>query len=201
MQEILFSKFIQNSHELWAQATDVDFLTAIEEDTISPDAFQQWLEQDYHFVKGLLSAQAIMTSKTPRPSQSVLIRGLAAMDHELNWFEDNASKRGYNLQSEINPVCQRYIDYLMTAAYNQPYEVNLAVIFGVEVAYLAGWSSIEAKGPYEEFIRRWSNPEFVSYVKELQQCAEENPHPEQQKQFDQVLRHERDFWRMTMEPE
>jgi len=199
MQEILLSPFIQNSHELWAQATDVDFLTAIEEDAISPNAFQKWLEQDYHFVKGLVCVQSIMTSKTPRPSQSVLIRGLAAMDHELDWFEKNAKERGYNLECEPHPFCQRYIDFLMTSAYNQPYEVNLAVIFGVEVAYLAGWSSIEAKGPYEEFIRRWSNKEFAEYVKELQIHAENNSHPNQQKQFDQVLRHERDFWRMTME--
>ena len=48
-----------------------------------------------------------------------------------------------------------------------------------------------------EFIRRWSNAQFVEYVGELLCLCEQSPHADQQAQFNEVLRHERDFWRMT----
>lgn len=85
----------------------------------------------------------------------------------------------------------------MRSAYTEPIAVLLAILFGIEVSYLAAWSALKPEGVYKEFIERWSNPHFVEYVAKLQDLAEKHPHEGQQSAFDQVLELERDFWRMT----
>jgi len=54
-------------------------------------------------------------------------------------------------------------------------------------------------GPYAEYIERWSNSLFVDYVAELLGICDHDPDEIQQRQFNEVLRHERDFWCMTWE--
>jgi hypothetical protein len=38
--------------------------------------------------------------------------------------------------------CRRYCDFLIQAAYREPYPVLLAILFGVEASYLAAWSRL-----------------------------------------------------------
>jgi hypothetical protein len=49
------------------------------------------------FAQGLTTFEAIMVAKTPRPAQKVLIAGLAAMDGEMDWFEEMARNRNLDL--------------------------------------------------------------------------------------------------------
>ena len=48
------------------------------------------------------------------------------------------------------------------------------------------------------FIGR-PDPQFVEYVRQLLQLCDGYPHEDQQQYFNEVLRHERDFWKMTWE--
>ena len=73
-----------------------------------------------------------------------------------------------------------------------------AVLYGIEVSYYAGWSSLTPEGPYREFIERWSNPEFGAYVAGLRELADACVDARSQPLFDEVLRHEEAFWNMTM---
>ena len=75
----------------------------------------------------------------------------------------------------------------------------MRVLFGVEVAYTEAWVRLTPAGPYAEFIERWTHPGFRRYVAELMRLADAHSHPGQQAAFDEVLRHEVDFWRMTWE--
>jgi thiaminase/transcriptional activator TenA len=121
------------------------------------------------------------------------------MENELTWFEGRAEEAHWSLDAPPHPICRRYCDFLVAAAHARPYGVLAAILFAVEASYLAGWSQLPASGPYAECIQRWSSPPFAAYVLALRGLAESNPHPEQQAAFDEVLRHERDFWRMTWE--
>ena len=73
----------------------------------------------------------------------------------------------------------------------------LSLFYGVEVAYAVAWSRLEVRGPYAEFIDRWTHEDFQAYVRVLSSLADEHPHPRQQAMFNEVMRHEREFWRMT----
>jgi len=191
--------FVVNAGMLWREGTEAKFLDSIQDGSLPKEAFDRWLVQDYLFAKGLTTFQAIAAARAPRSTQKVLIAGLGAMDAELEWFERLASERSLDLDVPHHQTCQRYVDYLIAAAYTQPSEVLVAILFGVEVAYLSGWSALEASGPYAEFVTRWSTEHFLAYVHQLHDACVLHPHQRQQDQFNEVLRHERDFWIMTYE--
>jgi len=197
MQEIATSRLVLAAGDLWREAVNPRFLRALADGTLAPTAFQRWLVQDYHFANGLLSFQAVMTSKAPREGHGLLIGGLAALEQELAWFERHAERLGLRLNSPVHPVGRRYVDYLIAAAYVQPFGVQAAILFAVEAAYLAAWSALSPAGPYAEFIARWSNTQFAEYVRRLGALAQHHQHPQQAEHFNQVLKHERDFWEMT----
>lgn len=193
------SALVLGAGDLWRTGTTADFLSAIGDGNLPSEAFHRWLVQDYAFAKGLTAFQSVAIAKTPRPAQKVLIAGLFALDGELDWFEQKAREHQLDLTVANHPTCRRYVDYLIAAAYTQPYQVLLSILYGVEAAYLCGWSSLEPSGPYAEYIQRWSNPMFGEYVTELLGICDDEPDEIQQRQFNEVLRHERDFWRMTWE--
>ena len=198
-REFETSPLVVGAGELWPQAIHADFLSAIGDGNLPREAFERWLVQDYLFAQGLTTFEAIAVAKTPRPAQKVLIAGLAAMDAEMDWFEEMARSRNFHLSALPHPTCRRYVDFLVASAYSLPFEVLLAVLYSVEVSYLCAWGELNPIGPYAEFIQRWSNPQFVEYVRQLLQLCDGNPHEDQQQYFNEVLQHERDFWRMTWE--
>ena len=197
MREFNESRLASGAGELWDLGTRAEFLDAVGDGSLPAEAFNRWLVQDYLFVRGFAVFAALTIAKTPRPAQSTLIAGLSALDDELDWFEAHARARSLRLDTEFHPVCRRYVDFLIAAGYVQPYQVLLAIYYGVEVAYTVAWSRVQMQGPYAEFIERWTHEDFQDYVRLLAKLADEHPHQEQQPLFDQVMRHERDFWRMT----
>ncbi len=199
MREFEESPLVVGSGDLWQQATRAKFLSAIGDGTLPEEAFRRWLAQDYLFAKGLTSFQAIVTAKAPREPQRLLIAGLSALDEEMDWFESSAADRGVDLGVGAHPICRRYVDFLIASAYSQPFEVSLAILYGVEVSYVVAWSRLQMTGPYAEVVKRWSSDQFVKYVQGLRALSIQFQHPDQQNHFNDVLRHERDFWHMTWE--
>ena len=111
----------------------------------------------------------------------------------------HAARLQVDLDILPHPTCRRYTDFLMRCAYTQPYRVLLAILFGVEASYHAAWSALAPSGPYAEFIKRWSNPDFGAYTTTLGGLAERNLQEAAQEHFNEVLAHERDFWKMAWE--
>lgn len=199
MEDFDQSRLVHGAGELWDLGTSARFLDAAGNGTLPEEAFSRWLVQDYLFVRGFATFVSLLIAKSPRPIQTVLIKGLTAVDNELDWFESHADQRNLDLSTNPDPVCSQYVDFLIAAAHTQPLEVLLAILFGVEVAYTVAWGRLKPEGPYAEFIDRWTHPDFRAYVHELKDLAETHPQPRQQEFFNRVMRHERDFWRMTWE--
>ena len=149
MKHFIESRLARGTGELWDLGTRAAFLDAVGDGTLPEEAFNRWLVQDYQFVKGFTAFAALTAAKTPRPGQSVLIAGLSAIDQELDWFEEHAGSRGLDLDVDPHPVCRRYVDFLTRAGYSEPFEVLLAIFFGVEVAYTVAWGELEARGPMQ----------------------------------------------------
>ena len=193
------SVLVQGAGRLWQAATTAKFLEAIGDGTLPVEAFNHWLVQDCHFADGLTVFQALAVAKTPRQFRKPLVAGLNALEAELEWFEIQARVRGLDLGAPVNEVCRRYTNFLGRVAYSEPFPVLLATLFGVEASYLAAWSRLTPVGQYAEFIERWSNAGFQEYVDSLRGLTESNPHAANQRHFNEVLVHERDFWQMTWE--
>ncbi len=190
----------------WEAATRHPFLEGIRKGTLPQAAFERWLVQDYHFVRGLLRAQAFILACAPRADQRVLASGLVALVDELDWFELHAASRGLSLEVEVAPTCARYVDFLLGLR-DQPYAVQIVVLWACERAYLDAWTNAAPGAPrYEEFVRRWTQPAFRTYVAELEDAArralQEAPEAVRRaadQAFRQVAELERDFWDMAWE--
>ena len=172
LREFEESPLVVGAGELWHEATEAAFLSAIRDGNLPREAFQRWLVQDYSFAKGLATFQAIAVARAPRPAQIVLIGGLSALDAELDWFEQNAQQQALDLNSALHPTCRRYVDYLIASAYTQPFEVLLAILYGVEASYLCAWSALEASGTYAEFINNTEENEPRSRYNEKSPAQE-----------------------------
>jgi thiaminase/transcriptional activator TenA len=189
--------FIQNAGPLWNEATCAPFLEALAAGTLPVEAFQRWLAQDYLFAKDLTAFQAILLAKAPRDCHKALVGGLGALDKELEWFESQARRLQVDLGIAPHPTCRRYTDFLLRCAYTEVYPVLIAMLFGVEASYLAAWSAFVPAGHYAELIARWSSSDFAAYVEALGGLADRHPHEAAQQHFNEVLVHEREFWKMS----
>jgi formylaminopyrimidine deformylase / aminopyrimidine aminohydrolase len=86
---------LQRHPDEWARATRHPFLTAVRDGTLPDGAFDTWLVQDALFVADLLTFQARLLARAPRPAQAVLAAGAASLVAELDWSRRRRPPAGW----------------------------------------------------------------------------------------------------------
>ncbi len=180
---------------LWATATRHPFLDAVRDGTITDSAFDRWLVQDALFVADLLTFQARLLARAPRRAQAVIAGGCVALVAELDWFEDQAARRGLRLNQPALPATLAYRT-LQQRLDLETYQAAVTALWVIERVYLLAWTSAASdSSPFGEFVEHWTAPAFADYVDALGELAT----PEQ---FDElvgdVLSHEVAFWDMAL---
>ena len=180
---------------LWSAATRHPFLDAVRDGAITDAAFDRWLVQDALFVGDLLTFQARLLARAPRTAQAVLAGGCVALVAELDWFEDQAARRGINLDHPPLPATLAYRE-LLGRLDTTPYEAAVTALWALERVYLLAWSSAASDAsPFGEFVEHWSAPSFADYVDALGKLAVPDRHDEL---VADVLEHEVAFWDMAL---
>ncbi len=180
---------------LWSAATRHPFLEAVRDGTITDSSFDRWLVQDALFVSDLLTFQARLLARAPRTAQAVLAGGCVALVAELDWFEEQAARRGMDLEQPALPATLAYREVLarLDAA---PYEAAVTALWVLERVYLLGWAfAASATSPFGEFIEHWTVPAFADYVDALGALAVPDRHDEL---VADVLAQEVAFWDMAL---
>ncbi|WP_019970525.1 hypothetical protein [Mycobacterium sp. 141] len=150
--------------DLWTAATRHTFLDAVRDGNISDAAFDRWLAQDALFVADLLTFQARLLARAPRPAQTVLAGGCAALVAELDWFDEQAAQRHIELPAAPLPATLAYRE-LLRRLDNEPYDAAVTALWAIERVYLLAWrSAASPTSPFGEFVAHWTVPEFASYV-------------------------------------
>ncbi|MGW0161333.1 thiaminase II/PqqC family protein [Mycobacterium sp. NPDC003323] len=184
------------SDALWTAATRHPFLDAARDGTLAAASFDRWLSQDALFVADLLTFQARLLARAPRPAQEVLAGGCAALVAELDWFDEHATRRGLDADVDPLPTTLAYRD-LLRRLDDEPFEAAVTALWVIERVYLLGWTSAKSPtSPFAEFIDHWTVPEFASYVDGLTALARPEAH---QGLVDEVLKLEVEFWNMAWE--
>jgi formylaminopyrimidine deformylase / aminopyrimidine aminohydrolase len=192
------SELIERNRDAWRAATEHPFLAGVREGTLDPARFSAWLGQDYLFAGALLSFQARLLARAPRPAQPTLVRGAAALVDELTWFETQAGQRGLSLAAVPAPSTLDYLA-LLGRLDTSPTPVALVALWALERVYRDAWqAAAPGAEPYREIVAHWTEPGFADYVAELEHLADialtDFPSAEQQTVFDEVLRLEIAFW-------
>lgn len=180
---------------VWTAATRHPFLDAVREGTISDAAFDRWLAQDALFVGDLLTFQARLLARAPRPAQAVLAGGCVALVQELDWFQVQGARRELDLRQPALPATVAYADLLrrLDAA---PYEFAVTALWVLERVYLQAWAyAAPSSARFREFVEHWTTSGFESYVDALGELAT----PEGQDELvARVLAQEVAFWDMAL---
>lgn len=127
---------LEHHASAWREATRHPFLDAVRDGTPSRQAFATWLAQDYLFVRDVLIFQARLLARAPRADQAVLARGLVAIEAELSWFEEQAERRGLDLQAPRHPTSAAYRDFLLRFLEHEPYPAAITALWALERVYL-----------------------------------------------------------------
>ncbi len=188
----------------WHEATHHPFLEAVRDGTLSWQAFATWLTQDYLFVRDALTFQARLLARAPRADYAVLARGLVAIEAELGWFEEQAERRGLDLQAPRHPTSATYRVFLLNLKH-EPYPAAITALWALERAYLEAWRGATPGHPeYREFVEHWTTPEFADYVTGLEgsagsalEAGGEREQEQAEAAFLEVTRLEKDFWEMA----
>jgi thiaminase/transcriptional activator TenA len=187
----------------WQAATDHPFLAGVRDGTLTRQAFQAWLAQDYLFVRDLLAFQARLLARAPRHAQAVLASGLVSLESELGWFEEHAGRRRLVLDVPRQATTIAY-RALLERQLSEPFAIPMAALWAVERAYLGAWRTAAPGAPeFAEFVQHWTAEPFAEYVRGLQVAAEFElqavPHVLDRATgaVRDVLALERDFWAMA----
>ncbi|CCG01102.1 TenA family transcriptional regulator [Blastococcus saxobsidens] len=184
--------------DAWRDATRHPFLTAVRDGTLAPAAFDTWLAQDSLFVADLLRFQARLLARAPRPAQAVLAAGCVALVDELAWFEEQAARRGLDLDAAPLPATAAYAALLERLdAGDVP--TALAALWTIERTYLDAWSAALPGAPaYREFVEHWTVPGFAGYVTGLEAAADASGGGDDAV-FAEVVAAETAFWNTAVE--
>jgi formylaminopyrimidine deformylase / aminopyrimidine aminohydrolase len=180
---------------LWTAATRHPFLDAVREGTITDTAFDRWLVQDALFVGDLLTFQARLLARAPRPAQAVLAGGCVALVAELDWFGRQATHRGIDLGQPPLAATLAYRELLIRLD-AMPYDAAITALWALERVYLLAWTSaVSTTSPFGEFVDHWTEQGFASYVDALGDLAIPANHSDL---IGDVLSQEVAFWDMAL---
>jgi formylaminopyrimidine deformylase / aminopyrimidine aminohydrolase len=197
-------QLLETHSAAWKEATVHPFLTHCRTGEILPQQFNCWLVQDYLFVIEFTRMAARLLAAAPVHHFDTLLSGLMALKDELLWFQNQATERQLNLETERQPTCIEYCNF-MASLVLAPYAVQSTAFWAIEYAYNQGWQLPgHMVPPYDEFANRWGNSAFTSYVDVLKQQADESLatasldiHQQAEAAFLEVAQLEKSFWQMA----
>ncbi len=204
MEDVRAQDLIDRHREAWQSATNHPFLDGAREGSLSQNAFATWLVQDYLFVTDGLAFQSHIVARAPRRDQGLLINGLAALEAELGWFEDQSRRWNLKLDAPRHPTTGAYRDFLNSLE-NESYAAKITALWALERAYLESWRNASPGHPdYRPFVEHWTTPEFAGYVTGLEgatdaalEAVDESERERAEAAFVEVISLEREFWEMA----
>ena len=202
---------VQQQHSAaWRSIVEHRFLNDIGGGAGIERGFARWLEQDYHFVAGLIPFVGELIGRLDgRSALTAEIAGaIPVLQSELALFEKEAGAFGADvLRSTASPVCFNYLNYLHRLSSKEHPAVALLAYWTLEQAYFDGWSHVRECGSSDprlaDFIANWTCPEFGAYVDYLRQSVDDLM-PESQFEmasstFLQTVRFEFLFWNLGLQ--
>ncbi|XP_057959602.1 probable bifunctional TENA-E protein isoform X2 [Malania oleifera] len=208
--------WVKKHRLIYTGATRHPFILAIRDGTLDFSSFKRWLGQDYIFVRAFVAFVASVLLKARKELEEnsdmdVILRGLASLNDEIEWFKKEASKWEVQLSSIVplkaNEDYCRFLEGLVSPEVEYP--VAITAFWAIEAVYQESFAHCLEEGsntPAElkEACQRWGNDGFGLYCHSLQKIA--NRHLEKASAgvlakaevvLLQVLEHEFEFWNMS----
>ncbi|KAL8153643.1 hypothetical protein V2J09_011403 [Rumex salicifolius] len=201
---------------IYVGATRHPFILSIRDGRVDRSAFKRWLGQDYVFVRKLIPFVASLLLKASKESDDesdvdVLLGGMAALNDEISWFKNEASKWDVQLDKivpqETNLEYCRFLESLMQP--ETEYAVSMTTFWAIEAVYQQSFAHCledDSNAPTELIAtcERWGNEGFGQYCHSLQRIANrclskasDDTRARAEVALLHVLEHEVAFWNMS----
>lgn len=208
--------WLRKHRQLYTGATRHPFILSIRDGTIHPSSFNRWLGQDYLFVRAFVPFMASVLLKAWKesiegPDLDAILGGVAALNDEIKWFKNEASKRGVSLLS-ITPLpanvhYHMFLENLMSPEVE--FTVAITALWAIEAVYQESFAHCLADGcktPTElkGVCERWGNDDFGGFCCLLKDIA--NRHlrkapddvlTKAEEAVHRVIVNEVEFWNMS----
>ncbi|KAJ3356894.1 hypothetical protein GGF32_001263 [Allomyces javanicus] len=202
------------------------FMAQLRADTLPSATFTKWLAQDYLFVVDFTKFMGHLFALAPRRDVDLLLSGFAAVRAEVAWFEQHLAKTqpgalpgtNYVRLTDSNAAstgagmaCVAFVSWLQSLEreHAPEYRRLLIVFWAMEHAYMSAWNmargDLHVPARYQEFVDRWTVPEFAAYVEGLKKAvdtaystATELDIQDAVNLVGKVVEHEEAFWAMVL---
>ncbi|MFB6354947.1 MAG: TenA family protein [bacterium] len=203
------TRLIEDHNELWNRMLSHPFLQDIEQGTLADETFEQWLKQDYEFVRAALPFVSAIKPKAPDDHVRTFSEAEVALHEELDLFEERAEALGVDVSDvSRNLTTQSYVQHLLATAYREDYPVALTVYWTAEKAYHESWKQvrpgIDEDHPWHPFVENWAGEPFAEFVSGLETFLNQEADKasgvqldRMEKQFVWTVRYEIAFWDMA----
>lgn len=194
---------------LWTRMLGHRFLTETRDGAMPDERFAVWMRQDYLFVEAAIPFIAALIPRAPRAHWSPLAGVIAALEKELQLFEERAAAVGVTLRGTPAAFTNHaYIQFLMATAYRASYAEAYTVLYAAEKAYHDSWKVVRAgldrESKWHPLVENWAGDAFAQYVGylegELNALAEQAGADERTRMgeyFELTTKYEIAFWEMA----
>ncbi|KAL7123764.1 hypothetical protein ABFS83_14G004200 [Erythranthe nasuta] len=208
--------WLKKHRQLYLGATRHPFILGIRDGSVDISSFKRWLGQDYIFVRAFVPFVASVLIKAWKESDDkadvdVILGGVSALNDEISWFKNEASKWSVALDSVVPQQANlnycRFLERLMSPEVD--YTRAITAFWAIETVYRESFAHCLEEGsrtPQElkGTCQRWGNDGFGRYCSSLQNIANRRL----EKASDEVvakaevnlleiLEHEVEFWNMS----
>ena len=200
----------------WERVVNHRFVMELGDNTLDPQVFQTYFDQDFLFLKDWAILLSLASAKAPdfeacRQVVGFLHLGLGG---EESLFQEAFRQRGMSAQDVANlayrPTTLHYSGYLRNIAYSGDFTDIVATLLAVEWPYLDWAQRLEKAGkqPANHFYQTWidlhTSPGMAAFVGWLRSVIDEAELTAAarswlQRIFVDVLRYEHLFWEMAYE--
>ena len=162
-------ELLVKARPIWDAMLQHRFLKETAEGRIEDTVFATWMQQDYLYVQGAISFISVLVSRAPVAIRSPLASALAALQGELDLFQQVAAGKNISFQDlKITPTCHAYVQFMLSTAHAASFEEGFTLLYGTEKAYFDCWSwvrqNLKVGSPWQPFIERWSDESFRQWV-------------------------------------
>ncbi|XVF66119.1 hypothetical protein PTKIN_Ptkin10aG0009100 [Pterospermum kingtungense] len=217
-EKITMTETWLRKHRLeYVGATRHPFIHSIRDGNIDFSSFKTWLGQDYIFVRAFVPFVASVLTKAWKGSDDgsddmeVILGGMAALNDEIAWFKNEASKWGVQLSNIVpqkaNQEYCRSLESLMSPEVE--YTVAIIALWAIEAVYQESFAHCLEDGnktppELQETCQRWGNEGFGQYCNSLRKIADrrlekasDDVVKKAEVTFLSILEHEVAFWNMS----
>ncbi|KAM1171453.1 hypothetical protein ACFX2G_022172 [Malus domestica] len=224
---LMTNTWLRKHRLIYAGATRHPFILSIRDGTVDLSAFKRWLGQDYIFVRAFVPFVASVLIKAWKNSDhesgdiELVLSGVAALNDEIEWFKQEASKWGVELSGVVpekttQDYC-RFLEDLMSP--DVDYAVAMTAFWAIEAVYQESFAHCLEEGSktppeLQEACQRWGNDGFRQYCSSLRNIADrelekatsdggplvkvsEDVVTKAEVAFQRVLEYEVQFWNMS----